>query len=88
MSDSTELTPRPLAELREHGLLWLINRTVFHPRGYALALEVDEQGDVTGWALMGEGDEPWRYAPQVNEAELFAKAEAFFASMRSHQESS
>ena len=29
---------RPLLELSEAGLLWLINRVVFHPRGIALAL--------------------------------------------------
>jgi len=51
---------RPLAELRDAGLLWLINTAVFHPRGYALAL-VREHGEVVGWTLLGDGSEPWRF---------------------------
>jgi hypothetical protein len=31
---------RPV-RLRDDGLLWYINRCVFHPRGYALALDGD-----------------------------------------------
>ncbi|MFB9926027.1 hypothetical protein ACFORO_12390 [Amycolatopsis halotolerans] len=42
-------------ELRADSLLWLINRTVFHPRGYALA-----QNTETGaFTLLGDGTEPW-----------------------------
>ena len=51
--------PRPFSELRPTGLLWLINTTVFHPRGYALALHFDDDGNATGWSLMGDGSEPW-----------------------------
>jgi len=51
---------RPFSELRDTGLLWLINRVVFHPRGYALALHSDGVGgEYTGWSLMGDGTEPW-----------------------------
>jgi len=51
---------RPFSELRDTGLLWLINRVVFHPRGYALALHYDDLGEEpTGWGLMGDGTEPW-----------------------------
>ena len=51
---------RPFAELRETGLLWLLNRVVFHPRGYALALHFDDSYTAaTGWSLMGDGTEPW-----------------------------
>jgi hypothetical protein len=74
---------RPFAELREHGLLWLINRTVFHPRGYALAFHVDEfDGASTGWQMLGDGTESWNYDPSVGEDELFRAAEAFLASLR------
>jgi hypothetical protein len=51
---------RPFAELADSGLLWLVNAAVFHPRGYALAL-VRERGEVTGWTLLGNGSEPWRF---------------------------
>lgn len=72
---------RPLSELREHGLLWLINRAVFHPRGYALGLEVDPAGNVIGWTMYGDGTEVWRYGEDVPEDELFAAAETFLASL-------
>ncbi|MFM9590762.1 hypothetical protein ACKI16_29670 [Streptomyces scabiei] len=42
---------RSLTQLRESGLLWLINRLVFHPRGLALALHLDEHGQAYGWSL-------------------------------------
>lgn len=51
---------RPWAELRTTGLLWLINRTVFHPRGYALAIVVRD-GLAVGWQLLGDGSEVWRF---------------------------
>lgn len=54
---------RPFSELRDSGLLWLVNRVVFHPRGYALALHFEgvapDIGECTGWSLMGDGSEPW-----------------------------
>lgn len=41
--------------LKEDSLLWLINRQVFHPRGYALAIDT-----TTGeFSLIGDGDEPF-----------------------------
>jgi alkylhydroperoxidase family enzyme len=67
--------PRPLEDLRETGLLWLINRVVFHPRGRALALHVDEEGRAVGWSLVGDGSEPWQYAAEADERELLARAE-------------
>lgn len=52
--------PRPFSELRPTGLLWLINTTVFHPRGYALALHYENPaGEPTGWSIEGDGTEPW-----------------------------
>lgn len=71
-----------LAELREHGLLWLINRCVFHPRGYALALGTMSDGTLEGWTLLGDGSEPWRYDDTVDEDALHAAAEAFLAARR------
>src|SRR6266540_984695 len=48
---------RPFIDLSHSGLLWLINRVVFHPRGFALSLDI--RGDVaTGWLLQGDGTEP------------------------------
>lgn len=53
--------PRPFEDLRNEGLLWLINTTVFHPRGYALALHFEDDGSVSGWSIMGDGSEPWQF---------------------------
>lgn len=52
---------RPFEELRSDGMLWLINATVFHPRGYALAFHFDSLGQATGWSLMGDGTESWQF---------------------------
>lgn len=71
-------------DLQGDGLLWLINRVVFHPRGFALAV-VPDTGE---FVLLGDGDEPWRYAIQhesdrfVNEDEKFCQVEACFARKR------
>lgn len=54
--------PRPFEDLRTTGLLWLINTTILHPRGYALALHFDDDGNATGWSLMGDGTERWAFA--------------------------
>jgi len=64
-----------MSELRDSGLLWLINRVVFHPRGYALALHVNSgTGEITGWELLGAGRELWVMEPP--EDDNFERAEA------------
>jgi len=65
-------TGRSFNDLPTSGLLWLINRVVFHPRGYALALVIDDHGDAAGWTLQGDGTEPWRFADPSREDEHFA----------------
>lgn len=53
---------RPLQELVDSGLLWLVNRCVFHPRGLALGLFVEE-GEVLGWRLLAaDADQPFAFA--------------------------
>lgn len=66
---------RPFSELSDSGLLWLINRVVFHPRGYALAVDTNESGEATGWMLLGDGSEQWSF-PVEDEHEKFRAAEA------------
>jgi hypothetical protein len=68
--------PRPFEDLRDSGLLWLINRAVFHPRGYALALHVDDGGEVVGWSLQGDGSEPWTFEDGPEQLDAFRRAEA------------
>lgn len=66
----------PWDDLRESGLLWLINRVVFHPRGWALAL-VQHDFTIVGWHLLGDGTEVWRY--DGGEDDLFARAQVTLA---------
>ncbi len=72
---------RPFEALRDSSLLWLINRVVFHPRGYALAFHYADGGDgsgegeATGWSLVGDGTEPWKFSGDVDEDAHFARVE-------------
>jgi hypothetical protein len=62
----------PLSALRDTGLLWLINRTTFHPLGLALALDVDPvTHEVTGYQILGDGTEPWRYRESDDDGGFF-----------------
>lgn len=72
---------RPFAELSNSGLLWVINRIVFHPRGFALAFNADEAGNTTGWVLLGDGSEPWWF-PAEDDREMFQAAEETFRAAR------
>jgi hypothetical protein len=71
--------PRPFAELRDTGLLWLINRLALHPRSLALALHTDETGNVLGWSLLVSDDgDPWVF-DLATDADGHARAEATIA---------
>lgn len=65
---------RPFLDLSHSGLLWLINRVVFHPRGFALALDIHD-GVATGWRLQGDGSEPWSFT-EGDDQGRFVHAEA------------
>lgn len=55
---------RSFDDLRDSGLLWLINTTVFHPRGYAIGLHYtgpNGTGVADGWQLFGHGAERIAY---------------------------
>jgi len=69
---------RGFSEFRESGLLWLVNREVFHPRGYALAFQVEDDGSVSGWSLLGDGSECWTFSPEADD-EGFERVREFFA---------
>ena len=79
---SSSVPVRPLGELMDSGMLWLINRSTFHPRGFSLALETDDgTGEVIGWKILGNGQELWSYQ-QYRDEEKFFKAEATLKSLR------
>lgn len=77
---------RPFNELRENGLLWLINRTIFHPRGFSLGFVVEtseETGEETslGWSILGNGSESFTFLDEQDQVH-FAHVEKFFAELR------
>lgn len=75
---------RAFHELSDSGLLWLINRTTFHPRGVALALHADGVGRAYGWSLLPSPDGgPWTY-PEDVEAGHYRRAEATLADTLGH----
>lgn len=76
-----------LAQFADTGMLWLVNRVVFHPRGFALAIHHDAAGRATGWSLLGDGSEPWTFdGDTIDEDSLFERAEAFLESHREVEE--
>jgi hypothetical protein len=70
-------------DLEQDGLLWLINRVVFHPRGFALQMVVDTENHekVFGFALRGNADEPFVFSNQQDD-EKFKAVETLFAKAR------
>lgn len=75
--DSAAWSPdyRPLLQLSDSGLLWLINRVAFHPRGVALALH-EKDGEVLGWSLITATEgEPFSFLEPVDN-DGFNRAEA------------
>lgn len=68
-SPSAESVP---VDLRADGVLWAINRTLFHPRGFALAINT-ETGEFT---LLGDGSEAWMYGSPVDEDQHLRDFEA------------
>lgn len=87
MSDPDPPFRKPnLVDLQADGILWAINRTVFHPRGFALGLVIGDAGQPIALDLLGDGLEPWHYAcdaeamgdqaaRSVDEADLLARFE-------------
>ncbi len=59
---------RPLEELQSSGVLWKMNRSAFHPLGYAVALCLDEDGKVVGWQLQGNGSEVWGFDDETDDS--------------------
>lgn len=59
----------PLEALRDSGILLMINMQVFHPRGAALSVVLDENDSVIGFEILGDGTEPWHYVvdPEIDE---------------------
>lgn len=64
----------------DDGILWLINRVIFHPRGFALGVREDGEGNLIDWQLLGNGKEVWVMGGDLeSEDRKFEAAEAVFA---------
>lgn len=73
---------RPWSELRDTGLLWLINSAVLHPRGFALAIHINDAGESTGWSLIGDGSEPWYFTDDAESDDCFTRVTALLSAGR------
>lgn len=85
MADVIKTGVRPLSEMLDTGLLWFLNRSCLHPLGFALGLELDDEGQVCGWELWGNGDEPWHFPTTVDD-EKFVKVMALMDEVRAPKE--
>ena len=66
----TEFMP---VDLHQDGILWLINRMAFHPRGFALAVDPETHE----FFLQGNGDECFVFTPEDDD-EGFEAVEMMF----------
>lgn len=66
------------------GVLWLINASVFHPRGFALAIDTQTREPL----LLGDGSEAWYFEPEdvPTPDQLKEAVEALFARARTAKE--
>lgn len=66
----------PFSALSDAGLLWFVNAAAFHPRGVALTISYDGEGNAIGWYLQGGDDEPWHFedSPEIDERYRAANA--------------
>jgi hypothetical protein len=64
------------ARLSEYGVLWLLNKAVFHPRGFALSLIYEDgKNEPRGWSIEGDGSEVWSFGGDIDEEAKFAAVE-------------
>lgn len=60
-------------DIVEDGLLWLINATTFHPRGFALVYNPETKS----FSLQGNGAEPWFFDTSIADIRFIASKLAF-----------
>lgn len=80
----------PIERLSDTGLLWLINSSVFWPRGYSLGLvckrDPDDRSaeatDVVGFQILGDGTVAWLPSSEAKATERLQAVTEFFASLR------
>lgn len=82
MNERKEARP---VDLIEDGVLWYINRTMFHPRGFALGFSVDADDPASStFVMLGDGREVWTMG-STDEDEKFKAFEALLKRQRGEQ---
>ena len=66
-----ELNLKPV-ELLNRGILWYINRVAFHPRGMALGLDLDDDGQLIGWVIHQTDGESISFSPEIDDEKFQA----------------
>lgn len=92
MTEQNEIEPAPARNvfdfeaLMPTGILWLINRTVFHPRGLALSIAVPaDGGPCQGWEIVASPDgSPYHFSDAVDEAAKHRAVEELLDLARLH----
>lgn len=69
--------------LRASGMLWYINKVAFHPQGFALAVTFGDDGSIDGFAILGDGSEPWQFE-KADEDRAFIAVKQTLAGARVH----
>lgn len=88
-SVKTAVTPTfryGLHDFGDAGLLWLINETVFWPRGFCLNLGIDTATGEHVWWLEGDGTEPWQVSSAESAQNRFEQSKRFFESTAAHNQ--
>lgn len=63
-AEALQTANEALDKFMEDGLLWMVNTSVLHPRGFALGVIRDkETKEPQELVLLGDGSEPWYFLP-------------------------
>lgn len=73
MAEPVDLSSEPgvPVDLHDDGVLWMINRALLHPRGFALG----HDPKTNEFVLYGDGTEVWSFGP-MKEDDFFTRFEA------------
>jgi len=79
--NAEEFTMYSFNDLERSGLLWMMNRYIFHPRGFTFGLVPDEHGNIIGWTVLGEGKECLGFTKHMDDMGFLA-SETFLTKLR------
>lgn len=62
------MTAYNFKEFQEKGLLWAINRYIFHPRGLAMMMIFDDETNETTWSLLTTNTPPFSFDDETDDS--------------------